>query len=195
MRGQLEEHKKYLLLNCILLEYLILNFVINMNTIWRILSFNLQAHVYKTVLLRDHKGVPPVPPPPGSAYVIPPNLFWGVPYVRPPTPPLDLRLGTLLPHRTWQPDLTPDQAPPHQTWQPDLATGPDTGPPPPPVDRQKYWKHYLPVILRMRAVIICCGNKIKLSLLSAAVCRKTEREQNVAIIFSNEIRLPMCAYV
>ena len=50
-------------------------------------------------------------------------------------------------------------------------------------------------MLSFNLYVDCFGNKVKFSLLSAAVLRKTEQEQNVAIIFSNEIRLPMCAYV
>ena len=57
------------------------------------------------------------------------------------------------PHQTCPPDLKPDQVPPSP---PDLTTKPGNWSwhrtRPPPQFGQTNWKHYLPVILRMRAV-------------------------------------------
>ena len=112
------------------------------------------------------RGVPPAVYPvhgvccPGGRGVPLTKDLSGVPSLHPgwgggPPPPRPRTwLGYPLPlwERNWETRAPP---PPRKDLGPEAGKGPGTrlgSPPPPPVNRQTSWKHYLPVVLRTRAV-------------------------------------------
>ena len=116
-------------------------------------------------------GVPP-PPGPGMGYPLPgpgmgypPTWTWdGVP------PYLDLGWGTPPSDRTRVPPLPSDR-----TGVPPCQTGPGYPPTPCGQTHRQVSKHYLPVVLRTRAVKICCCCWTKNSLSKGDVMKNMSR--------------------